>query len=332
MATLYHDGDADMSVLAGTVIGVIGYGNQGRAQGLNLRDSGLNVVIGCPPGPYRDRAQSDGFEAVDAAAAAAGSDVVLMLIPDEVQPAVYEADVRPGLSEGNALVFASGYNVHFGLVEAAPGVDVLMVAPRMIGRAVRSAFTSGGGFPCFVAVHRDATGQGWPRALAVARGIGGTRTGAIASSFEEEVLIDLLAEQFLWAGIVRMCTVYYDLLVEAGCSPEAVATDLYLSGEMEEIARAMRETGFFKQLDLHSQTSQYGQLSRGERMVTPEVERAARQALEELRDGTFAREWAAEQAKGKPALAALKSAALDHPLNRVEAALRAALRRTEGTP
>jgi ketol-acid reductoisomerase len=321
MVTVYHDADADPACLRGLTIAVIGYGNQGRAQSLNLRDSGLRVLVGCPQDEYAQAARGDGFEVSDVAEAAAKADVVLLLIPDEVQPAVYEASIRSGLQHGKTLCFASGYNIHFKLIEPPAGVNVVMVAPRMIGKAVRTAFVEGRGFPCFIAVGQDADGKALRIALAIARGIGGTRAGAFVSSFEEEVLIDLFAEQFLWAGIVRLCRLYYDVLVEAGCAPEAVATDMYLSGEMVEIARAMAEVGFFKQLGLHSQTSQYGQLSRGKAVIGPEVEHTARRVLEGIRNGDFAREWEAEQQRGKPLLASLKGEAFAHPLNEVERSL-----------
>ncbi|MHC5033708.1 MAG: ketol-acid reductoisomerase [Planctomycetota bacterium] len=321
MATVYHDADADLSRLKDRLIGVIGYGNQGRAQSLNLRDSGLSVIVGCPQDKSREQAQDDGFEVYDVAPAADASDIILMLIPDEVQPAVYAGDIRPGLRDGDALCFASGYNVHFETIELPPFVDVVMVAPRMIGESVRSLFVDGQGFPCFIAAHQDASGAALQTAVALARGIGGTRAGALESSFEEETLIDLFAEQFLWAGIVRLCQLYYDLLVEAGCSPEAVATDLYLSGELAEVAQAMRRTGFFKQLDLHSHTSQYGQLSRGDRIIAPAVVEEAKKVLAHIRDGGFAGEWKAEQEAGKPTLTELKRKALAHPLNEVETRL-----------
>jgi ketol-acid reductoisomerase len=318
MVTIYRDDDADPAVLGGRTIAVIGYGNQGRAQALNLRDSGVDVIVGCPPDSYREQAVEDGMEVLGPAEAAARGDVVLLLTPDEVQPAVYGESIGPAMREGKALGFASGYNIYFKLIEPPPFVDVIMVAPRMIGVAVRSRFLAGQGFPCLIAVGRDATGRAQAVALAIARAIGGTKAGAFASSFEEEVLIDLLAEQFLWAGIGKLCRVFFETLVAAGCTPETVATEMYLSGEMVEVARAMVERGFFKQLDLHSQTSQYGQLSRADRVLGRGAEERARQFLEAIRNGAFAREWADEQKRGKPLLARLKKEAFAHPLNDIE--------------
>jgi ketol-acid reductoisomerase len=318
MVTIYHDADADLDLLSGLTVAVIGYGNQGRAQAMNLRDSGVDVVVGCAPDKYADRAREDGMTVVPIAEAADAGRLVLVLLPDEVQPHVYAADIAPGLRAGDTLDFASGYNIHYELVEPPPEVDVVMVAPRMIGEAVRSLFVDGSGFPCLVAVKQDTSGHALQTALALARGIGGTKAGAFASSFEEETLIDLFAEQFLWAGIGKLCRVYFDTLVDAGCSGEAVATEMYLSGEMVEVARAMIEHGFFRQLEVHSHTSQYGQLSRADDAVGEDVAQRARAILEGLQNGAFAREWADEQARGCPALAALKDEAFGHRLNEVE--------------
>ncbi len=322
MVEIYHDGDADLEVLGGRLIGIIGYGNQGRAQALNLRDSGLDVIVGCPPDEYRRRAREDGFDTCSVREAAERAQVLAMLIPDEVQPEVFEQHVRPGLREGDALDFASGYNIYYELVQPPDFVDVIMVAPRMIGAAVRSLFEQGSGYPCLVAVDQDATGTAMQTALAFTLAIGGTKGGAFASSFKEETLMDLLAEQFLWAGIVKLCTVYYETLVEAGCTPETVATEMYLSGEMVEVAQAMVEEGFFKQLDLHSHTSQYGQLSRGDLVLGEGIRERARRILEGIRNGDFAREWTREQQQGMPRLKELKAEALSHPLNEVERRLK----------
>ena len=334
MVSIYYDEDADLSTLAGAAIGVIGYGNQGRAQSLNLRESGATVIVGCRKDEYREKAKSDGFEVYDIAEAADKASIILVLIPDEVQPAVYGDSILPSLREGKTLGFASGYNIHFKFIVPPPFVDVIMVAPRMIGSAVRSLYQEDKGFPCLVAVGQDATGRAMRTCLAIACGIGGTKEGAFASSFKQEVLIDLFAEQFLWAGVGRLCRLYYETLVEAGCAPETVATEMYLSGEMAEVAQAMAEEGFFKQLDLHSQTSQYGQLSRGAIVAGDEVEKRAREILEGIRNGDFAREWAAELQGGKPALKKLKQEALSHPLNEVEQGLsqrrRERLRRSHG--
>jgi ketol-acid reductoisomerase len=188
----------------------------------------------------------------------------------------------------------------------------------MIGQAVRSLYVEGAGFPCLVAAHQDATGQALPTALALARAIGATRCGAFASSFEEETLIDLFAEQMLWPGIIKLCLLYFEKLVDAGCDPEVVTNELYLSGEFFEIAKAMITDGFFGQLKLHSHTSQYGQLSRADRMAPDALLEAVDDAMAGIQSGAFAREWADEQEKGLPALQTLWQKALDHPLTESE--------------
>jgi len=322
MVQIYREEDASLDSLAGKKLGVIGYGNQGSAQAKNLRDSGLEVVVGNREDPAKERAKEDGFETTGIAEAASEADVVFVLIPDEVQKEVFAEQIEPGLEEGDCLVFASGYNVYYEFVNPPNYVDVVMVAPRMIGEGVRNLYQSGKGFPCFIGVNQDYSDLAQKKALAIGKAIGGTKGGAIASSFREETLIDLFAEQFLWAGINKLCETFYDKLVEMECSPEAIATELYLSGEMVEVAEAMIETGFFKQLELHSQTSQYGQLSRGDRVITEEVEEEAEEILEEIRDGEFAREWETEQIVGKPTLKKLKKAAFAHPLNEIEEELK----------
>jgi len=314
MARIYRDEDADPAALEGKTVGIIGYGNQGRAQALNLRDSGLTVIVGNADDAYRSAAIADGLRVVSIAEAAETADLVVLLLPDEVQPAVYDAQIAPHLEAGKAVCFASGYNVHYGRIAAPADVDVILVAPRMIGQAVRSLYERGAGFPCLVAVHQDASGRAMAIALALARAIGATRLGAFESSFEEETLIDLFAEQMLWPGIIRLCLLYFEKLVAAGCDPEVVTNELYLSGEFVEIARAMITEGFFGQLKLHSRTSQYGQLSRADRMAPPELLKAVDGAMAEIRDGTFAREWAAEQTQGLPALKRLWREALRHPM------------------
>lgn len=314
MAKIYQDSDVDMAVLSGKRLAVLGYGNQGRAQALNLRDSGLDVIVGNREDEYRERASADGFDVGTISAAAEAGDVLLMLIPDEEQPGVYESEIKEHLRARKVLCFASGYNIYYQKIEVPAGVDVIMVAPRMIGQAVRQLYQKGLGFPCLVAGQGRSGGGAMSIALAVAKGIGATRLGAFASSFEEETLIDLFAEQMLWPGIIRLCLLYFDKLVANGCDAEVVATELHLSGEFVEIAKAMISEGFFEQLKLHSQTSQYGQLSRAGRVIPEGIEQQADMIMDEIRSGKFAQEWQAEQAKGKPTLKKLHRQCLTHPL------------------
>jgi ketol-acid reductoisomerase len=321
MAKIYRDDDVDMSVLSGRRIGVIGYGNQGRAQALNIRDSGFDPMIGNRADGYKDKAILDDFEVHSISRVADEADVILLLVPDEVQPQVYEEQIRPYLQPGDVLSFASGYNIYYKTIEPPEGVDVIMVAPRMIGEAARSLYRSHLGFPCLVACADDSDGRAMPIALALAKAVGATRFGAFESSFKEEVLIDLFAEQMLWPGIIKLCLLYFEKLVANGCDPEVVTTELHLSGEFVQIAKAMITHGFFGQLKLHSQTSQYGQLSRADRMAPPQLLAYIDEAMQGIASGTFHEEWAREQANGKPNLRRLWQRALEHPLAASEAKL-----------
>lgn len=320
---IYRDDDADLAVLADRTLAVIGYGNQGQAQALNLRDSGLRVIVGGIEDEASQRARADGFEVKPIAQAAAEGDVLLLLIPDEVQRHVYYQSIHQHMGTGKALDFAHGFNIRFGLIEPPPQVDVVMVAPRMIGSSVRQRFVEGLGSPAYVAVAQDASGGAWPTALALAKGIGATRAGAIESTFAEETEIDLFLEQATWAAISRALILSFEVLVEQGFDPEMVALELYGSFEAAEVMAEMARMGFFKQMRLHSQTSQYGTLSRGPRVLPEAFKETFRRALEEIRNGRFARQWQREQEEGYPTFRRLLNQALAHPLNAAEEAGRA---------
>ena len=321
MPRIYRDNDIDMAVLKGRTIGVIGYGNQGRAQALNIRDSGFEPLIGNGDDAYSDMARRDGFDIHPISHVAQEADILLMLIPDEIQPQVYETEVKPHLDAGDVLCFASGYNIFYRTIQPPAGVGAVMVAPRMIGSAVRELYTKELGFPCLVASRDEDDPKCLSIALSLAKAIGGTRLGVFQSSFREEVVIDLFAEQMLWPGIIKLCLLYFEKLVENGCDPEIVATELHLSGEFVEIAKAMITHGFFGQLKLHSQTSQYGQLSRMDRMAPPELLARIDEAIQGIASGRFHTEWTKEQQAGKPNMKKLWQKALEHPLARSEAKL-----------
>lgn len=321
MAKVYYDRDVDTRILTARRIGIIGYGNQGRAQALNIRDSGFVPMIANRDDAYKDKAIRDGFEVHSIELVARQADVICLLIPDEVQPQVYHDQIRPYLKAGDVLCFASGYNVYYKTIEPPEGVGVIMVAPRMIGQAVRSLYKNGLGFPCLVACDKDSDGRAMSIALALAKAIGATRFGAFESSFEEETTIDLFAEQMLWPGIIKLCLLYFEKLTEHGCDAEIVTTELHLSGEFVEIAKAMITHGFFGQLKLHSQTSQYGQLSRADRMAPPQLLARIDQVMDEISSGKFHAEWAKEQNDGKPNMSRLWQQALEHPLAKSEARL-----------
>lgn len=327
MTRIYYDSDADTGRLKDRTIAVIGYGNQGRTQALNMRDSGIqSIVVGNVRDESFERALSDGFEAITVAEAAGRAQVLLMLLPDEVAPEVYHTEVAPRLEPSDTLVFASGYNVTYAHITPPEDVDVVMVAPRMIGEALRSLFVSGEGAPCFVDVHRDASGHGWEDCLAIAKGIGGTRAGALPVTFEQETWMDLLAEQGIWPLIMGVFLSAFELEVEAGIPPEAALLELYVSKEPAEIMERAAQQGMFKQLKLHSRTSQYGQSTRLMELDRSGIESFLREAFEErIRSGRFDAEWNGTQRSGEEVLEPLIRRLQQHPMARAEERLREAL-------
>ena len=299
MAEIYHDDDADLSVLEDQTVALIGYGNQGRSQALNLRDSGVNVIVGNIRDHAGAAAKQDGFPVSNIAEACEQADVVMLLIPDEIMPEVFKTYVAPNLVPGNLVVFASGYNIAFSLITPPDYVDVALVAPRMIGVGVRENFVSGSGFPSFVGVHHDATGTAKERMLAIAKGIGSTRAGCIEMSMHDEASLDLFTEQAFGPAFGRVLMTAIDLLVEAGYPPEAVLLELYLSGELAYTFEKMREVGLMQQMDFHSRTSQYGTVTRSARFMTLDepIKEKMSAVLEEIRSGSFAEEWSNQQTR-----------------------------------
>ena len=320
MTRMYFEEDSDLRYLAGQTICIVGYGNQGRSQALNLRDSGVPVIVGSRRDASYQEALHDGLEVLPVAEATARSDVIFLLVPDEVMPQVFEQDIAPNLAPGAMLVFASGYNITFDLIKPSPDVDVVLIAPRMIGAGVRDTFLSGEGFPSLVAVHHAATETAFERMLALCEGIGSTRMGVIESSFLEETTVDLFAEQVGYLYAVRR---YIEVLVEAGCSPEAAILEFYGSGEGIETAKAYRDIGLWDQITLHSRTSQYGQEVTSR--LSPEEEQTERDRLRgiiaHIQDGSFAREWTTEQQAGFPEFDRVRTLNMDHELRAAERSL-----------
>jgi ketol-acid reductoisomerase len=334
LVKVYYDEDADLSFLKNKTIAVIGYGNQGKAQSLNMRDSGLNVIIGSIKDLGWSKAVKDGFKVYSIEEAAELGDIIFMLIPDEVQKEVFDKFIKNKLSKGKTLVFAHGYNIHYGFIVPPEDVDVIMVAPRMIGWGLRGLFVKGHGVPAYIAVYQDASGKAKETALAIAKAIGATRAGALELSFAEETEIDHFMEQATWAAIVRILLISFEVLVEAGYPPEVVSLELYGSGEAAEIMKAMAEMGLFKQMSLHSQTSQYGTLSRGSRVIEERVKNVMKKILNEIKLGIFVREWELEQMLGYPVFKKLKEDSFRHPLNKAEEEVRKLIRikpRSEGS-
>lgn len=330
---LLFDADASLAPLVGRTVAVLGYGNQGQAQALNMRDSGVRVIVGNRDDPYRERALADGFAPMTIAEAAAAGDVLLVLTTDESQPQIWPAQIAPGLAPGKAVVWASGYNVGYGLIAPPPDVDVIMVAPRMTGVNVRELFLRGSGALAQFAVQQDATGQARALTLALCKAIGLTRGGVFASSFREEAELDLFAEQVVWAGITAWFQECFTIGVEHGFAPELMVMELYASGETAEIFAAMTRNGFFRQMAHHSTTSQYGTLSRGPALISAAMSALARETLRrDIAGGAFVREWSDEQAGGATRLAELRRRALDHPMSRAEEAVIAAVQAAQRKP
>lgn len=328
LSTIYHDEDADLAALEGSTLAVIGYGNQGRSQALNLRDSGLRVVVGNVADASLARAREDGFEAASIPDACARADAILLLVPDEVMPEVYERDVSPALRAGDLLDFASGYNIGFERIRPPADVDVILVAPRMIGPGVRDAYLEGRGFPSFVGVHQDATGRARQRMLALAKALGSTRAGCIEMSLHEEACLDLFTEQGFGPAFGRVLTTAVETLVDAGFPPEAVLLELYLSGELAYTFEKIREVGLLRQMDFHSRTSQYGSITRSARFADlgPSLRERMQGVLEEIRSGRFAEEWSGQQANAPETFARIREARERTPYAEWERSARTAFR------
>jgi len=318
MARVYHDEDVELSAIGDETVAVVGYGNQGRSQALNLRDSGVEVIVGNVRDDSWDDAEDDGFDVYPMSEATARADIVTVLVPDEFQAEIFEADIEPELDAGDAVLFSHGYNVYYEFIDVPDDVDVVMVAPKMIGPTVRDLFEQGEGVPAMVAVHQDATGRAMERTLAYARGIGATRAGAIDSTFEEETVLDLFGEQLMAGGSMAMIMMAYDVLTAEGYDPLTVLFNLYLSGEAVTESRLRAAEGLFDQLENHSRTSQYGQLTKGLAMADEETREAFEENVEEIRTGRFAREWAMEQQAGFPVFNKMWGRVEDHEINEIE--------------
>lgn len=333
-ARVFHDADADLGVLEDTTVAVIGYGNQGSAQAQNLRDSGVRVVVGNRADEYRDHARRDGFPVLEIADAVREGRIVLLLVPDEVQPDVVTELVTPQLSPGDTLVVASGYNLAFGLLPLPPEVDVVMVAPRMIGAAVRDRYLRREPYPCFVSVEQDATGHALATSLAVAKGIGATAGGAIMSSAREEAALDLFTEQAIWPAIFAVLQASYDVLVAAGFSDDAILEEMYLSGEPAEVFERIARLGLIEQLHTHSRTSQYGQLTnlvRSADLTANLRDRFTAVLADDILSGRFARDWSGMGADAEARLRKLRDEASAHPLVTAEKAVRSTPTSQEGS-
>ena len=294
----YYDSDADLSLLDGKTVAILGYGSQGHAHALNLKDSGVEVVVGLRPGSEsREQARVAGLEVLDVADAASRGDIVMILLPDEKQAEIWEAEIADGIAEGNLLMFAHGFSVHFGQIEPPPGVDVGMVAPKGPGHLVRRQFEEGRGVPCLMAVHQDATGNAHGLVLAYAVAIGGGRAGIIETTFKDECETDLFGEQsVLCGGATELVQAGFETLVEAGYDPRLAYFECL--HELKLIVDLMYEKGIQGMRHSISNTAEYGDMTRGPRVIGPESRAAMRKILDDIQSGEFAKEWIAENRAG----------------------------------
>ncbi len=322
MATIYYDDDADLDLLGDKTIGIIGYGIQGRGQALCLRDSGLTVVVADLPGlPNWKQAEEDGFKPMAAGAAAQQADVVQILTQDHVQAAVYKGDIRDNLAEGNALVFSHGFNIHYNQIVPPETVDVFMVAPKGPGALVRECYVEGGGVPALLAIHQDYTGQAKDLGLAYAKGIGATRVGVIETTFAEETETDLFGEQtVLCGGVSELIKAGFDTLVEAGYQPEIAYFEC--CHELKLIMDLIYKHGIQGMRKRVSDTAEFGDMTRGSRIITEETRAEMAHILREVQTGAFAREWIGENQAGRPCYTALEREGEDHLIEHVGAELR----------
>ncbi len=319
---IYYDSDADLKPLEGKTVAVIGYGSQGHAHANNLKDSGINVVVGLRrDGKSWAKAEEAGLKVMETAAAAKAADVVMMLVPDEQGGELYERDIAPGMKDGKFLAFAHGFNIHFKQIVPPPGVNVFMVAPKGPGHLVRSEYQKGRGVPCLLAIHQDPSGQTRALGLAYAKAIGGTRAAVIETSFKEETETDLFGEQsVLCGGITELIRAGYETLVEAGYSPEMAYFECL--HEVKLIVDLIYEGGIANMRYSISNTAEYGDMTRGKRIIGPEARQAMKQILTDIQSGKFAEEWMTEYRVGMPHFRELRKEAENHPIEKVGDKLR----------
>src|SRR5665648_1213251 len=323
MAKMYYEVDANLELLKGKVIAVMGYGSQGHSQSQNLKDSGLKVIIGLRPTSARwKRAKEAGFEVMTVSEAAAKADVIQILLPDETQAKIYHDEIEQYVTTGKTLVFSHGFNIHFGQIIPPTDVDVIMIAPKSPGHLVRRTYTEGAGVPALIAVHQDASGKAKEVALAYAKGIGSTKAGVLETTFREETETDLFGEQaVLCGGASELVKAGFDTLVEAGYQPEIayfeclhelkLIVDLFYQGGLEYMRYSV------------SDTAEYGDYTRGPRIITEETRDEMRQILYEVQTGEFAKEWILENQARRPVFNALRRQEAEHPIEEVGKKLRA---------
>ena len=322
MAKVYYDKDAKLDVLKGKKVAIIGYGSQGHAQAQNLRESGVNVIVSDLPGtPNWNQAKKDGFKPMSASEASAQADIIQILTEDEVQPKVYKNEVEKNLTKGKTLLFSHGFNIHFGQIVPPKDVDVIMVAPKGPGHLVRRVYTEGAGVPALIAIQQDASGKAKSTALAYAKGIGATRAGVLETTFKEETETDLFGEQaVLCGGCTALVMAGFETLVEAGYQPEIAYFECM--HELKLIVDLMYEGGISWMRNSISNTAEYGDYTRGPRIITDETREEMWAILNEIQQGEFAREWILENVANRPVFNAARRNAKEHMIEEVGAKLR----------
>lgn len=320
MVDIFHEADGDLRILKEKIIGIVGYGNQGRAQALNLRDSGLNVIVGNIEDKYKKNALKDNFSVYSIKEATEKSDIIFLLIPDEIMNNIFQKEIKPNIKTKTVLVFASGYNIGFKLLKSPEDTDVILIAPRMIGVGVRENFLKNEGFFSFIAIEQDASGQAKEILLALAKGIGTLKKGAIMITFKQEAELDLFNEQAFGPAFGRVLLSSIYILIDAGYPPEAVLIEMYMSNEMSYTYKKMADVGLIKQIDFHSQTSQYGAMSRGIRFRKLPLKDKMMQILKEIQNGEFTKEWERKITKMKFKM--IKYFATKQKINKLERQVR----------
>ena len=322
MVKIYYDKDADLKFLKGKKIAIVGYGIQGRAQAMCLRDSGMSVTVCDLKGTANwKQAEKDGFKPLSAAEASGGADLISVLTEDVVQPKVYGEEIKPGLKKGKTILFSHGFNIHYNQIVPPTDIDVIMVAPKGPGSLVRQLYEAGKGVPCLLAVYQDSTGKARQTGLAYARAIGGTRAGVIETTFKEETETDLFGEQaVLCGGASALIKAGFEVLVEAGYAPEMAYFECL--HELKLITDMIQESGIMGMRERVSDTAEYGDLTRGPRVITDETKNEMRRILKEVQNGEFAREWILENRAGRPVFNALVRKDENHPVEIVGRKLR----------
>jgi len=321
-AKVYYDSDADMSILNGKTVAVIGYGSQGHAHALNLRESGVNVIVGLRKGKSWDAAESDGHTVLTVEEAAGQGDIIMILVNDEYQATVYKEQIEPHLKPGNAIAFGHGFNIHFGQIVPPDNIDVFMCAPKGPGHLVRRIYSEGKGVPCLIAIHQNHTGDAKNIALAYSKGVGGTRAGVLETTFQEETETDLFGEQVvLCGGTTALVKAAFETLVDAGYQPEIAYFECL--HELKLIVDLMYEAGIAGMRYSISDTAQFGDMTRGPRIVDDGTKVRMREILKEIQGGEFAKEWILENRAGRPVFRALENRDKNHQIEQVGRQLRA---------